>query len=97
MEAELANPSEAPVAPHGRGNTRGRGAVRGQGRGLGAGVAQQEEVQQEEVQQEEVQQEEVQQDVQMSHNMEEEVGGQEQEVNQENENVHASQEIPPEH
>ncbi len=32
----------------------------------------------------------------MSHNMEEEVGGQEQEVNQENESIHASQQIPPE-
>ena len=49
-----------------------------------------------EVQQEEIQPEEVQQDVQMSHNVEEEVGGQEQEVNQENENVRASQENLPE-
>ena len=97
MEVEPANPAEALAAPRGRGNARGHGAVRGQGRGrgrgrgCGAGI-----VQQEELQQEDIQQEEVQQDVQMSHNVEEEVGGQEQEVNQENESIHASQQNPPE-
>src|SRR6266508_1181705 len=81
-------PTVVPAAPRGRGNVRGRGygMVRGrgqgQGRGRGCGV-------------EAAPQEEVPQEDQMSLNQEEAIGGVEQEVNQEDENVHASQEVLP--